>query len=64
MEKRKSNYNQSRAIPPQPVKRPVLTEEQLSELREIFDIFCCPDANGKADLKEMRIAAQTLGMKH
>ena len=60
MEKRKSTYK----APPVQIRKPVLTEQQLEELREIFSLFCTSDSNGKADPNEMRVAARTLGIRN
>ena len=47
----------------QPAKKPLLSEEQIEELREIFDLFVGPEDNGKVCPMQMRTAADSLGLR-
>lgn len=46
--------------PPPPIRRPGLTQNEIEELRQAFDLFDT-NGNGKIDVKELRSAMQSLG---
>jgi Ca2+-binding EF-hand superfamily protein len=45
------------------VERPGLTEDEIEEIREAFNLFDT-DGSGKIDPKELRAAMQSLGFEN
>ena len=46
-----------------PIERPGLTEDEIEEIREAFNLFDT-DGSGKIDPKELRAAMQSLGFEN
>ena len=55
-----ANMALAKQHPPPPIHRPGLTQNEIEELRQAFDLFDT-NGNGKIDVKELRSAMQSLG---
>ena len=60
VEQRMVNMALAKQHPPPPIRRPGLTQNEIEELRQAFDLFDT-NGNGKIDVKELRSAMQSLG---
>jgi Ca2+-binding EF-hand superfamily protein len=60
VEQRMANMALAKQHPPPPIRRPGLTQNEIEELRQAFDLFDT-NGNGKIDVKELRSAMQSLG---
>lgn len=60
VEQRMANMALAKQQPLPPIRRPGLTQNEIEELRQAFDLFDT-NGNGKIDVKDLRSAMQSLG---
>merc|ERR1712202_28580 len=58
----KMNRNKNRGFNPKKYERPGLSEDEIEEIKEAFDLFDT-DGSGTIDPKELKAAMQSLGFE-